>query len=202
MQFEFGDVLRHNRFGELLFYFILGVDDESEEYRYSIYSEELFENYIQSGQRAAEYMERRVEMEPEDVEQALKGTHVDHQSEWEYIGNAAEIEPSISIGQNQPFHTVSLEQLRKVLYGEGWKAVKDAQIYYETAGEQRTIVIHRVGHSSEGLVDDMAMISDNSKGYEMVEHKDRILEAIRRGIWIPIRAKDAKVDGRKVSWIQ
>lgn len=202
MEFQVGDVLTHEKTRELLFYFITDVcRDGMGNYRYTAYDDELFENFSHSGRRKAELMEKRVEMSDADMDEALQGYDVEHRSNWEYVGNVSEVEPAIEIEKNAPYHTIHLERMKLILFEVGWHGVKDAQLYYETAGTERTFCVHRVGHSRDDLADDMATLSVVDEYQQMVEHKGRILEAIQRGIWIPIKPIDSKIDGKKVSRI-
>lgn len=195
LKFTAGDVIQKKKHHNTLVYFIAEVAERDGimKYRYHLYGGELFENHQNSGWHKADYFDALVDNE-----------HLGEKTDYEVgsfhpQGHVKEKEPLMSIG-GEKYYTLSLEKMQK-LRSEGARAIKDAWLFYETTGRSRAVAVHNVGWETEGLADDMLRMSYTYEDGKWVDHEKNVMEAFNRGLWIPIKVTDSRIDERKVTQI-
>lgn len=192
LKFTDGDIIHKNKHHNTLVYFITDVAKRGEyvKYKFFRYDGEIFENHDGSGWRRADYLDKRVETAGGEEE------WIDYDmGSFDHIGHITENEALISIG-GDTYYTISLEKVNR-LRSNGFKEIKDAWLFYETVGSQRYVVVHNAGWKTDGLADDMFRLSYGDEDAKFVEHEQNVMEAVNRGIWIPIKPTDSKIDGHK-----
>ena len=196
LRFTAGDIVQKKKHHSTLVYFIVGAEERGEywKYKYFRYEDELFGPHHGSGWHKADYFEKRIDTAGEEE----KWVDYDMGS-YEHVGHIKDVQALISLGGHKYF-TISFRAL-KILLREGFDSIGEGWDFYQTSGDRKGITVVESGRNADGLADDMLRLSDFHDDGEYVEHQKRVMEAVNRGIWIPIKSTDAKVNGKKVSHI-
>lgn len=192
-KFKRGDIIHKEKHRDTLIYFIVGVEKRKGrvKYRYFLYSGEVFEKHQNSGWHDVDYFDKLVENE--DL-----GNKTDyHVGQFYPQGHISDYNNMKSIG-NEHFYTLSLDKMKN-LQNQGSRVIRDAWLFYETTGQKKAIAVHNVGWESEGLADDMLRMSYINQNGKWVDHEKRVMEAINRGLWIPIELTDSKINESKTT---
>lgn len=214
MKFQAGDVIRHERGRKRHWYFI--VDRDEENYYYIVYEGTLFSQYNRDGSYPHEYLEKLVETTSEEKEEALQGLSISPSSKrsnntpssfmnktdrWAYVSHINDSdEPRFELGGNQPAYTIHFEKMVEVMES-GFDVIRDAWIFHEAVQPPSKYTVRKVGHSSDDLADDMILLRRVGDNRNFPETAVNVVEAVERGIWIPLRPVESKIDERKVSQI-
>lgn len=193
LEFRAGDIIRKRKHAHNhRYYFITHIGENNGNVAYHTweYQNELFENHQSSTWKKADYFEKRVETAGEEEE------WIDYSmGDFDVIGHVTEQAPYIDVDRHK-YYTPSFERLSE-LFTEGFSSIRPAQLFYETAGTKRAVIVRQTGQGERGLANDMLRLAYLNEGQNFVEHKKNIMQAIESGLWVPIKETEARVKGAK-----
>lgn len=192
LRFRPGDIIHKQKHHSTLIYLITGVEKRGEYigYRYALYSNELFEGHQQAGWRGADYFEKRIETAGE--EEAWIDLSM---GEFEHAGHVTEQMHLKDIGGRQRY-TFDFERFKRLLRG-GFDTIVRGEVFYETAGTHRGLVVYRCGANTRKLADDMLKLRYFGENEPFVEHKKHVTQAIEQGVWVPMQMDGPSLNGTK-----
>lgn len=179
--FEPGDIFKKNKVGNSLVYFISDIEERGGylKYRYSLYAGKPFRHHQGSGWRRTEYFDARVAGrgdENEVVEHNVRSI--------KYVGKVGAKGGLLTHGNcSYEYDSERARAFRE----RGSRAIEESDMFHQTKRNERCIAVQEVGCESEGLADDMIRLSHRAEEGTFVEHESHVVEAIDRGLWVPIK---------------
>lgn len=191
MEFIVGDVLKKEKSRHKDIYYLITRTEEGR-YYFAMYDDELFREYRDGGSFDSDYLETLVfEYDRND--------YVDYKvNQWSKLGHVSDLEiaTTIDVGEAGSYYAVAWEHLQK-LNKVGFDSIESDWLLYQTAGNERMLNVVESGRDADDLAHDMLRLSPDKEPGEFVETESNVLEAIGKGIWVPIKPSEPEIDGTK-----
>lgn len=196
MRYSLGDILlKRKKASENIYYFINHITETLSGYpAYScvLYQGDTpFRNHHRRTLIKCDYLEELVDASANDyVDFAV--------ADWEYQSHVSEYPAIAWVEETLTPYEVDAARLALVME-DGPAAVTPSWEFIQTAPPHQIHEVERVGRRYEHLQEDMMLLSEKGEAEQFAEHEDRIMEAIRRGVWLPVSPTAAEIDGRRVT---